>query len=197
MEDSKHISALTQILEILQRLSPERRRQVLEAVVAFHSEASRVSSDPLALPVEVVPGKTAQVPFSERRDITVNEFLLQKQPKTGMEKAVCLAFYLKHYVGLPKFKPSDITRLNAEVSGGSVAELSRRIYDATSKRYLTKFSDGRREITSRGEIFVLSLPEKPNVPPDAIKRSLHAGRFKETRDVPVTQIDISARGRRS
>ena len=161
MEDSRHISALTRVLEVLADLKPDQRRQVLEAATAFYAEGGK---QPMELPppssMEINLSRYTQIPFSQKQNVTVGEFMLQKRPRTGIARVVCFAFYLKHYLGRSRFDRQDIYELNEAEPAFRVNELSRRILDATEHKYLTKFPDGRREITSRGEILVLSMPEK-------------------------------------
>jgi len=42
------------------------------------------------------------------------DFLLEKQPRTDVERIACLAYYLTHYRATPHFKTIDLSILNTE-----------------------------------------------------------------------------------
>src|SRR5438105_4083846 len=47
-----------------------------------------------------------------RETPTPKAFLLEKRPRTDVERVACLAYYLTHYREMPEFKTNDITKLN-------------------------------------------------------------------------------------
>lgn len=44
------------------------------------------------------------------------EFMVQKRPRTDIERVACLGFYLTHYRDTPHFKTLDISKLNTEAA---------------------------------------------------------------------------------
>lgn len=89
--------ALSTVIGALQPLDDEARRRIVESVVTF----LRISGARVGVTAHsVAPGHTStatiseQAPFSENTRMSVKDFILEKQPRTDVERLACLAYYL-------------------------------------------------------------------------------------------------------
>src|SRR4051812_47013393 len=98
------------IVKLLEPLTPEEQRHILQTVVTWLHLADCPSHGQQQQPATIVapsdqpPGRIEEYPFSGRKEITPKEFLLEKDPKTDGERLACLAYYLTHYRDQPYFK---------------------------------------------------------------------------------------------
>jgi hypothetical protein len=104
------------------------------------------------------------------------EFLLEKQPRTDVERIACLAYYLTHYRGTPHFKTLDLSMLNTEAAQPKFANAAYSANNAVKMRYLVPSTKGQRQISAVGERFVRALPDR-----DAAKTALESIRRRPRR----------------
>jgi hypothetical protein len=151
-------SALTQTLDILRRLDPDGRKRVIDTVATFF----QISPSAHGHQQEVAESSKSTSPatFSEDRSLSPKEFLLEKEPKTDVEKVACLAFYLTHYRGMPHFKTIDISKLNTEAAQIKFSNAAVAVNNATLQNYLTGAGKGAKQLSAFGERFVLALPDR-------------------------------------
>ena len=88
------------------------------------------------------------------------EFLLEKQPRTDVERMACLAYYLTHYRDTPHFKTLDLSKLNTESAQPKFANAANTTNNAVKRGYLVQSSKGQRQLGAAGERFVLALPDR-------------------------------------
>ena len=88
------------------------------------------------------------------------EFVLQKQPRTDVERVACLAFYLTHYRNMPHFKTIDISKLNTEAAQSKMSNAAVAVDNATKTGYLAPATKGTKQISAPGEVFVQALPDR-------------------------------------
>jgi hypothetical protein len=149
-------AALTRVLEILGKLDSEGRRRVIETIATFFQIAQPARQHV----VEHSVRSQSSVPFSEDRSLSPKEFLLEKDPKTDVEKVACLAYYLTHYRGLPHFKTIDISKLNTEAAQIKFSNAAVAVNNASLQNYLTGAGKGAKQLSAFGEKFVLALPDR-------------------------------------
>jgi hypothetical protein len=159
----EEVRALTQVLEILQHLGADARDRIMQMATTFFSDAStgvlrRNKSQP---PVESSSDNSFRPgPFSEDRSISPKQFVLEKQPKTDVERVACLAYYLTHYRDTPHFKTLDISKLNTDAAQVKFSNAAVAVENATKMAYLVPATKGSKQISSLGEQFVLALPDR-------------------------------------
>lgn len=114
--------------------------------------------------------------FSEDRSISPKDFILQKQPKTDVERVTCLAFYLTNYRDTPHFKTIDISKLNIEAAQPKLSNTAVAMDNATRSHYLVPASKGNRQLSAAGEQFVQLLPDR-----EAAKAAMDSNRPRRRR----------------
>jgi hypothetical protein len=92
--------------------------------------------------------------------MSAKEFLLEKQPKTDVERIACLAYYLTHYRGSPHFKTTDLSMLNTEAAQPKFANTTYSSNNAVKMGYLVPSTKGQRQLSAIGERFVRALPDR-------------------------------------
>ena len=164
MDKTSHLKALSNVLFVLQTLDVEARRRVIDTVLTFFADDARRVSGPNAWEAvelsSISRGGETAVPFSSKLDISPKEFLLQKSPKTDVERVACLGFYLTHYRSLPSFKTSDLTTLNTEAAQPRFSNAAKVTSNATQYGYLAPAAKGTRQMSAQGEQFVIALPDR-------------------------------------
>jgi hypothetical protein len=154
--DAGELEVLTSILGLLQRADPEGRERILHSVATFFrinfpSSSVRAPSQSYAAPLPT---------FSEDRAISPKQFMLEKQPRTDVEKVACLAYYLTHYRETPFFKTLDVSKLNTEAAQTKFANPTVAVDNAGKQNYLVPASKGNKQLSALGEQFVQALPDR-------------------------------------
>jgi hypothetical protein len=88
------------------------------------------------------------------------EFLLEKEPRTDVERIACLAYYLTHYRSTPHFKTVDLSMLNTESAQPKFANTAYSSNNAVKMGYLVPSIKGQRQLSAIGERFVRALPDR-------------------------------------
>lgn len=161
-------SALQQVISALRPMSEEARRRLLEAAATFlkipvaapHHTLSRSATGG----VSATPPTAA---FSEDTSISAKDFILEKQPRTDVERIACLAYFLTHYRSTAHFKTLEISKLNTEAAQPKFANAATSANNAVKMGYLVPSTKGQRQLSAVGERFVRALPDR-----DAAKAAL-------------------------
>jgi len=98
--------------------------------------------------------------FAQSKELPPKDFLLQKQPKTDVERAACLAYYLTHYRETPHFKTLDLSLLNTEAGQIKFSNTAAVIATAARAGLLGSADNGTKKLTAQGERFVDALPDR-------------------------------------
>jgi hypothetical protein len=155
-------ATLTKVIAELRDLSSEEQLKLLETVATFfglHSPAHSPSQTK-GLSTITPSYPPAGGGFSEARDISPKEFVMQKQPRTDVERVACLAFYLTHYRSTPHFKTIDISKLNTEAAQSKMSNAAVAVDNASKAGYLVPATRGTKQISAAGEVFVQALPDR-------------------------------------
>ena len=161
MEDSdiKTAEALETIIRLLTPLDVEARKRIFTAVLAFF-QINVGASNFVSHERPTVSDRSARPSFSERETPSPKEFLLQKQPRTDVERIACLAYYLTHFRDTPFFKTLDLAKLNTEAAQPKFSNAAYSATNAASAGYLAPGPSGQRQISAAGEQFVIALPDR-------------------------------------
>ena len=158
--DQITFDVVDKIIQNLLPLDPYGRLRVYRTVGTFFGfEASFPKVD------QKVDNRTSanisrEPKFSSAEEPTPKEFLLQKQPKTNVERVACLAYYLDKYRNIKEFKTIDISKLNTEAAQTKLPNASYAVNDAVKTGYLVPAEKGMRQLSANGELYVKALPDR-------------------------------------
>lgn len=152
-EDLQH--RLQKMISLLTPLSAQSRTRLMGTVMTFFGDVSPSSAAPKTQ-VSFPPSK-----FSADRSLSPKEFLLEKLPRSDVERVVCLAYYLTHYREAPYFKTIDISLLNTEAAQRKFSNAAAAVRNAGLCNFLAPAPmKGKKQISAGGELFVLELPDR-------------------------------------
>jgi hypothetical protein len=154
-------NALQTVISALQPLPAEAQQRIVDAVVTF-LRLSWVRGTHARAPATGGPQHSAarSPSYSADTSMSPKEFLLEKQPRTDVERMACLAYYLTHYRETPHFKTLDLSKLNTEAAQPKFANAANTTNNAVKRGYLVPSSKGQRQLGAAGERFVLALPDR-------------------------------------
>jgi hypothetical protein len=188
----EEFDALGAVINALQPLSSEARRRILDTATTFlRVSSSRSSVGQSAPPTQKeVSAATPYPPFSQETLLSPKEFMLEKQPRTDMERIACLAYYLTHYREMPHFKTLDLSKLNTEAAQPKFSNAAYSSNNAVKKGFLIPTTKGQRQLSAQGERFVEALPDR-----DAARQVLEAMRVRrrKPRSAPSSSKSASSR----
>jgi len=165
-------AALQELIHILAPLDEETRIRLLKTVVTFLDiKGVRIAGvGEVRLSDFVVPSSSllkggdrpveASPRFSDRPDISPKEFILDKDPRTDVERVACLAYYLTHYLTTPYFKTLDISKLNTDAAQPKFSNATVAVDNATKLGFLVPAVKGSKQLSALGEQFVRALPDR-------------------------------------
>jgi len=154
-EELNELKILQHILTDLKDLNIEARERILKTILTYFDFASLKEAE------KTIPTARETVgTFSENRNISPKEFLLEKQPETDVERVVCLAYYLTHYLDTPHFKTIDVSKLNTDAAQRKFANAAMAVDNAAKQGYLVPAIKGHKQLSAAGERFVQALPDR-------------------------------------
>jgi len=117
------------------------------------------------------------------------EFMIEKQPRTDVERVACLAYYLTHYRDQPHFKTLDLSKLNTEAAQPKFSNAANSVNNAVKRGYLAPSTKGNRQLSAAGEQFVHALPDR-----EAAKNAManHRPRRRLKRQKAATRNEAQA-----
>jgi hypothetical protein len=173
MDDNPSASAALQtLIDTLSRLDEEARQRVLKAVNSFF-QTERAPPSAFQDHVHTSPyePKNERSQFSADRSPSPKTFLLDKQPKTDVERIACLAYYLTHFREMQYFKTLDLAKLNTEAAQPKFSNTAYAATNAANLGYLVSGPKGQRQLSAAGEQFIAALPDR-----EAAKHAMNAAR---------------------
>jgi hypothetical protein len=159
-ENASAALALSSIIRILNNLDEGERQRILKAVTTFFGVELETAYNRPRHDYQTNDEKTPRPSFSADTAPSPKQFMLEKQPKTDVERIACLAYYLTHYREMPNFKTLDLAKLNTEAAQPKFANTSYSTANAGGMGYLVPASGGMKQISAAGEQFVRALPDR-------------------------------------
>lgn len=176
---SNDLRVLTDVIAALKTLDSEGQKRTFQSVAMFLGLELREAPSIISASTKPANGSTHNVAdsFSEERSISPKDFLIEKQPRTEVERIACLAYYLRNYRDMPYFKTLDISTLNTEAAQPKFSNPARSVDHATQSGYLAAATQGNKQLSAAGELFVQALPDR-----EAAKNTMaHARPRRKTR----------------
>jgi hypothetical protein len=165
-DTTAEFNALQTVISALQPLSPEARSRIVDATRTFLKLA--ISAEPsVGSRASRSAVGDARPSFSADTTMSPKDFILEKQPRTDVERVACLAYYLTHFRGTPHFKTLDLSKLNTEAAQPKFANAANSTSNAVKMHYLVPSTKGQKQLSAAGERFVLALPDR-----DAAKNAM-------------------------
>lgn len=155
------LRALNDVISALQVLpNNDVRERVLQAAAAFLRMSLAGTQQTSYRPANTLQHSTISASFSEDRTPSPKDFLIQKQPRTEVERVACLAYYLTHYRDVKHFKTIDISALNTDAAQPKFSNAAQAVDNALKTHYLTTAAKGLKQLSAAGEVFVQNLPDR-------------------------------------
>jgi hypothetical protein len=157
--------ALQAVISALQGLDHEARRRIFASASTF-LEIDHPPSGRSSISTDSGNGSTArpvspQYPsFADDRVMSPKEFLVNKQPRSDVERIAALAYYLTHYRDTQFFKTLDLSKLNTEAAQPKFSNAASSANNAVKRGYLVSATKGQRQLSAAGEQFVNALPDR-------------------------------------
>ncbi len=156
-------------LNLMAPLEDSERARVLRTVATYfeisfvpqQGGAPSARVDHLAPSAGTLAAARSREPvFTGHEPISPKDFLRQKDPKTDVERAMCLAYYLAHFKDIPSFKTADIAKLNTEAAQRKFANTAYTISNGATTGYFVTAGGGHKQLSSVGEQYVEALPDR-------------------------------------
>jgi hypothetical protein len=156
-------NALQAVIAALQPLPDEARKRIHQAAAMFlklGQQPAMASLHSESRPAPSAPSYSATRSYSHDASMSPKEFMLEKQPRTDVERIACLAYYLTHFRDTPHFKTLDLSKLNTEAAQPKFANAANSTNNAVKRGYLAPSTKGNRQLSAAGEQFIRALPDR-------------------------------------
>jgi len=175
--------ALQTVIAALRGRDRESRRRILDSAATFLDvDISAKTAVTFSEATHSSPSAaSSRSPFSEDTSMSPKDFVMEKAPKTDVERIACLAYYLTHYRSTPHFKTIDLSLLNTEAAQPKFANTAYTSNNAVKMGYLAPGLKGQRQLSGMGERFVRALPDR-TAAKDVLVSLRRRSRSKRKRD---------------
>lgn len=100
-------------------------------------------------------------PAMTRKELSVRELILQKRPRSDVEKALVLGYYLERYRNVSPFNGSDLEELFREAKEIVPSNINGKVNKNVQRGFITEAKEKKDELkswtlTSTGERYVES-----------------------------------------
>lgn len=159
--ETADLQVLTEVLTALKKLDHEGQERLIQTVCTFLKltpalkQPESYTPNSSSTPTFSRPGS-----FSEDRSMSAKDFMMDKQPRTDVERVACLAYYLTHYADTPHFQTVDISKLNTEAAQIKFSNAAFSVNNAVQSGYLVPAPNGKKQLSAAGERFVQALPDR-------------------------------------
>lgn len=175
---------LQQVISALRRVDQQAQRRILDSAAIFLGiqRKAAVFGLPDLQTTKEHSSRNSGPRYSEDTAMSPKAFLLEKEPRSDVERIACLAYYLTHYRATPHFKTLDLSVLNMEAAQPKFSNTAYSANNAVKLGYLVASTKGQRQLSALGERFVQALPDRGAA--KDVLNSLRRRRSKRKREVP-------------
>ena len=172
-------AAISSIISTLEEFDEDTRGRIFNAVRGYFTSDQSAATFKPSSNILSADGPSYQSAPKDRAT-TPKVFLMEKQPRTDVERIACLAYYLSHYRDTPQFKTLDLGKLNTEAAQPKFSNAANAANNAQKMGYLVPGTKGQRQLSGAGEQFVSALPDRAAAR-DAMNNALLRRKTKKTR----------------
>jgi hypothetical protein len=179
MAERDDVAILAQVISSLKPLESGERLRLLQTVAAFFGDvlqSSLASPSPGRISEHATAAHHRAPPLSHERVESPKSFVMQKDPRTDVERVAVLGYFLVHHRDTPFFKTVDISRLNTEAAQPKFSNAALAVGNAVKTGYLAAGGKGQKQVSGAGERFVEALPDRV-----AAKAAMEAARAHRKR----------------
>lgn len=176
--DNDEFETIQSILQLFRNLDKEKIKKILKTAATFFEIDYNefLSNNYKSLPERISKSK-----LSENRDLSVKEFMFQKNPQTDVDKIVCLAYYLTHYRNEEEFKTLALSKLNTEAAQLKFTNPTVAVDHATrTYGFLIPTKRGFKKLSAIGEAYAQALPDK-NAAKETLSRNKPKRKIKKNK----------------
>lgn len=155
------------IISLLENIEKEKQIHILTTVKTWlkingrSKSSSEIKKQTAFWDIGLPEDSSKKIPkFSDSKELSPKQFMLEKKPNTDIEKIACLAYYLTNYRETRHFKTLDISKLNTEAAQQKFSNAPQAANDAVKRGILVPSIKGKRQISAIGEQFVQALPDR-------------------------------------
>ncbi len=171
-DEKTSLSVLTLVLDKLSPLDTQDRIRVISTILTFfglNQEDAQISKN---------NAQPSNLNNNSRDNLTPKQFIMEKQPKTDVERIACLAYYLTHFRQTPHFKTVELSKLNTEAAQPRISNPTKSAGNAATYGYLAMAEKGNRQLSGPGELFVQNLPNR-----EAAKTAMFNAKPRKTKTI--------------
>lgn len=196
MDKSAEFAVVSQIISALEGLDKEKQVHIINTVTTWLKidifQLKHSSSSQQIQPSKLPKSKEVSVPvsvshFTTNVEMTPKQFMLEKQPRTDVERLACLAYYLTHYRDTPQFRTIDLSKLNTEAAQRKFSNAAVTAKNAIKTRYFVPASKkGHRQLSAEGEQIIAVLPDREAA--SAIRKRMRPRRTTKKDNIRKTKF---------
>ena len=161
VQNSTPSEVLQQILNSLANVDDSTKVRLLQTAAAFFGLKFRGGG------FSMIPQSSEAIASvdeyeevgNERKPISPKDFMLDKSPRTDVERVASLAYYLTHYQNQPHFKTIDISKLNTEAAQPKFSNAALSVNNATKRGYLVPAVKGHKQLTHGRRAICWGVPD--------------------------------------
>ena len=184
VDERQIVEATKDVIDRLSDFDNETKRRVFRRAMGFFeldivpaaASPRHPQSDWDKAPTLQGPTSGSAPHFGGGAELPPKEFMLQKQPRTDIERIACLAYYLTHYRDTRQFKTIDLSRLSTEAAQIKFSNTAFAVVNATNAGLLVGADKGFKQLSAVGELYVEALPDR-----DKAKEVMANARFRRRR----------------
>lgn len=159
---------VSKIISLLENIEKERQIHILTTVQTWLKIDDTIKPSPETIEqtsfgdFDSITDSSKKISkFSGRSDLSPKQFMLEKQPKTDVERMACLAYYLTHFRDTPHFKTNDLSKLNTEAAQRKFSNAAVTAKNAVQARFFVPApKKGHRQLSAEGEQIIAALPNR-------------------------------------
>lgn len=170
MGNSTDFDVVSQIVSMLKDKDEETQAHIINTVslwlkidIRLLKHSSLPEQPQLSKSTKVtLPNSVSQ--FTTNVEMTPKQFMLEKRPRTDVERLACLAYYLTHFRNSPQFKTIDLSKLNTEAAQRKFSNAADTARNAVKTQYFVPApKKGHRQLSAEGEQIIAALPDRETV----------------------------------